>query len=348
MRRVGGQETKRYLLVDGNNLVHRAYYAHVESKLSRGEPILCTSDGFPTGVLYGSLSMLESWIRELGDLEVVAFFDGVPKRRKEIDPGYKAGRQADAGRGLRMSGETGAKVDRVLADGARVPGEVEALAHILPLLGCAVYHHPEEEADDLIASFCAQNPGAVRIIASSDKDFFQLLEDPRVACYVPGGTGNRLYDAERATQYWADLKSVKVAVRPSQVRMFKALCGDSSDSIPGVERLRKKAAITVCDLRTVEEVLATGLPAFSASEREKVIASADRVRMNLDLVTLRDRLDLAAALASPPRPDHELAARILQKDFEIFSVDAGAFRRGRPPADAVPPPLPVEDWLADV
>lgn len=354
MRRVGGGEVRRHVLVDGNNLLHKAYYVFVEARMKEGKPLLSTRDGFHTGVVHGFLEMLSSWLREMAPFtDVSVFFDGQPSRRKAVDPTYKSGRDESAPRGVRMSDPSA--VSRTLPDGHVAGSEVDVIAHVLPMLGCAVYHHPHEEADDLIASFCGSDPESVRVIVSSDKDFFQLLEDPRVVCYVPGSGSNRFFDGERSAQYWKDLKSVGHRIEPGQVRMFKVLCGDHSDSIVGVPKLRKRVAVPLCHLSTVEEVLATGLPGFSPAEKEKTLEVQGRLRTNLELVTLRRDIDLAGCLKSPPAPDRAMAERVLRGCLEMSAVDLEPFAGATvvpfvrtAPRDTDQVPIPVDPMFDDI
>lgn len=349
MRRVGGAEVQRHVLVDGNNLAHRAFFSYVESRLSSGQPLLCSADGYPTGIVYGSLMMLTSWLRDVGDATRVSiFFDGYSRRRKAMDPSYKANREAAADRGLKLAPSSHSLPAKRLASGHEVLSEVDALAHVLHLLGCDVYHHPEEEADDLIASYCRQNPGQIRIIMSSDKDFFQLLQDPRVVCYVPGSEGDRLFDAERATQYWTKFQKGKhPPVPPTHVRMFKAMCGDSSDNVVGIDRLRKKVVLPLCHLSSVDDVVATGLPGFSDEERRKFTEGLDRLRVNYSLVGMYDDIDLGPCVTSG-RADFALAREVLSCDLSIQSVDTSCFRVGGNSPPPIPAGIPSESWLDDV
>jgi len=351
VRRPGGQEVERHVLVDGNNLVHRAYYAYVEARYSRGEPLLSGPGGYPTGVIYGSLSMLSSWLWAISNpTRISVFFDGYSKRRKELDPSYKSNRDDAANRGLKLTdpSSTGIRFDKVLRDGYNATCEVDVLSHILSLLGCDIYHHPSEEADDLIASFCRRRPETLRFIVSADKDFFQLLTDPRVVCYVPGVEGDRFFDAEKSERYWARLNKGKhPAVPPSHVRMFKALCGDASDGISGVERLRKKVAVALCHHGSVDELYATGLPGFSPAEKEKALAMVDRVRTNYELVGLHDTVDLDECVR-PGTADFTTALDIIRQDLDITSVDVTPFRIGETLAPAVPEAIPMDAWLSEI
>lgn len=341
MRFVGGAETRRNVLVDGNNLIHRAYYAFVESRLKEGKPLLCSPGGFPTGVIYGFLSMLSSWLYDIPSFTSVSvFFDGVPSRRLSVDPEYKAGRDSHE---LKM-GVSDAQVFR-LRDGREVRGEIELLAVVLQLLGCDVYHHPREEADDLIASFVRSRPGEVHVIVSADRDFFQLLTDPRVVCYLPGIDGDRFFDAERSGQHWARLNKGKhPAVPPSHVRMFKALCGDASDAIHGVERLRKRVAVPLCHHVSVDDLYATGFPGFSDVEKEKAVAARDRIRTNYELVGLYETVDLSEC-RRPGVADAAAAKDLCREDLGIGSLDFSPFKTGPTPSV---PAIPVASWLLDI
>lgn len=337
MRSVGGAETKRNVLVDGNNLIHRAHHVFVESRLKEGKPALCSSGGFPTGVIYGFLSMLSSWLYNIhSPTSISVFFDGVPSRRLAIDPEYKSGRDA---RGVKVvSGGSDEQPVFTLRDGREIRGELELLIHILGLLGCDVYHHPSEEADDLIASFVNSKPGEVHIIVSSDKDFFQLVGD-RVVLYRPGHGG--FFDADRVMDHMEKVCGVRVP--PAHIRMFKSLTGDPSDSIPGIPRLRKCLAAVLSSYPTVEALYGSGLPGLSKAEKERIETMKPRVVMNYDLVGLVSGLDIIACrhLGSL---DLQAAKDICYDELGMKSLDFSSFRMG--PRTSVQ--VPVDDWLHDI
>lgn len=347
MRIIGGPETKRYILIDGSNLLYRAYFAFVEARLEQGLPLLAAPDGYPTGVVYGSLQMLSNWLPEIENpSQIIVFFDGSPKRRLRLDPLYKVKRQSDSSRGMKLSQPATGVSAKKLSSGHVAHSEVDILAHVLRLMGCDIYHHPEEEADDLIASFCELHPESIRIIISSDKDFFQLLTDPRVVQYVPGQDGNRFFDAERATKYWTKFNKGKHPVVPvEQVRMFKTLCGDSSDSIIGVERLRKNSAIKVCHLTSIDQVMASGFPGFSESEKSKAILARDRLHINYELVGLHRNIPLELCLL-PAQQDFGMAQDVLTQDLGINNLDISSFRLGKTPK--IMEVIPIDNWLMDV
>jgi len=352
MRRPGGPEVERHVLVDGNNLVHRAYYAYVQSRFAKGEPLLSGPDGYPTGVIFGSLSMLSNWLYSIPDItKISVFFDGYSKRRKTLDPKYKSNRESSDNNGLKLFDPslTGVRFGKILRDGYSASCEIDVLAHILSLLGCDIYHDHNEEADDLIASFCRSHPDSVRVIVSADKDFFQLLVDPRVVCYIPGIDGDRFFDAERSTAYWTKYnKGNHPAVPPTHVRMFKTLCGDSSDCIQGVERLRKKVAINFCHHQSIDDLYSSGFPGMSASELIKVMAMRERIDLNYNLVGLDDSIDLKLCIKEAGRSEFSVATDIIKHDLCIMSVDVNPFKIGGVSAPGIPETIPMESWLLDL
>lgn len=340
MRTPGGGETERHVLVDGGNLVHRAFYSHVVAREKSGRPAFTTSGGVETGTVFGSMAMLGSWLHDMGKISRISvFFDGRPSRRLSVDPSYKSNRVASVG-----PQSPHAPVN-VCGNSCAHP--VEVLSTILSRLGCDVYRDSNEEADDLIASFCASRPESVRIIVSDDKDFFQLLTDPRVIIYRPGSGEKRFFDSSAAERHWAGLQGGKHPPIPSaHVRMFKSLCGDPSDGIHGVERLRKKVAAALCHHSSVESLLNGGLPGLSDSEKQKVVESAKRIETNFDIVGLKSDLDISKHITHG-HPDFEAAMGALEA-LEIFSVDISGFRKIF--SDPKPDPFLVQipDWLSNI
>lgn len=340
----GGGEVERHVLVDGGNLVYRAFYSYVVARVQSGKPPLATSGGFETGTVYGALYMLGSWLHDMGRVtKVSVFFDGRPTRRLAVDPTYKSNRIEGPGpntatRPVRL--RSGVEDNRPLA----------VLRSVLGLLGVDVYHKADEEADDLIASFCASKPESVRMVVSDDKDFFQLLTDPRVVLYRPGsGHGSeRFVDAEKAEAHWAKLQGGSHPPVPvAHVRMFKALCGDSSDGIKGVERMKKKVALTLCHHASVDELFAAGMPGLSESQRAKMAEARARIASNYDIVGMNSGIDLAPHL-TPGRPDFGLARDIVHEDLEMDTVDLSAFRKVFKDPSADPFASPTPDWLAGI
>ena len=346
MRRIGGSEIERCVLIDGNNLLQRAYYVFIDGRMKGGLPLKSGPDGYSTGIIYGFISFLNSWLYDMKPYTSISvFFDGKSTRRRTMDPTYKVHREENKNYDFRI-GKSDFPVD--LFDGFKAESDLSALVHIIKLLGCNVYHDPNEEADDLIASFCKHKPETIRIIVSDDKDFFQLMTDPRIITYRPGSKTRKFCDAAAAEEVWGRLNKVKgVGTHPkvpcSQVRMFKTFCGDSSDGITGIPSLRKKIAMTICHLPTLDDVYATDFPSFSKLERTRALELKDRIKLNWELVGLKDDLDLSQSL-QPAQKNYQMAVDICRY-LGMDDLDFGSFR---PVKNNVVESIPLDSWLADI
>lgn len=333
---------KRNILVDGNNLIHRSHAVFVKGK-SDGE-LMTSPSGYPTGFIYGVFSMLADWIPEISNPSKMVFFlDGRPVRKLAMDPGYK---QKEDDEERERPGSSSCPI--VLSDGFEASTEMDVVTHLLSLLGVDVCHHPEEEADDLIASYARSTSEDMNVIVSSDTDFYQMLAwSDRIVLFRPGTGPDRFYDAEKAEEHL--LKRFKVRIPPENVRMFKALTGDSSDGIVGVPRVRKKVVAPLCHHATVDDLYATGFPGFSRAEREKAESLKERIRTNFDLIGLNDGLDLSGSIVESS-PDFKAASSILRDDLGITTVFPHVFRFGGGTV-RTSSPSPVDllpDFLKDI
>jgi 5'-3' exonuclease len=306
----------RNVLVDGDNLLHRAQAVYVDSKPPHEQ--FTSSSGYPTGLVFGALDMLSDWVSSMANpTRFSLFLDGRPLRRLGVDPTYKQDEEKEKGRPWKQP------CPITLSDGYTAPDQLSLLVHILKLLGFGVYWHPDEEADDLIASYVRSRISDVNIVVSSDKDFYQLLSwDDKIVLYRPGVAGNRFFDSEQAELHM--MKLYKVRVPPANVRMFKALTGDSSDKIVGVPFLRKKVAAPLCHHTSVDDLYATGLPGFSKAEKQKAVDLADRIRKNYEIIGLVDSVDIESCF-TPAATDFAAANRILKQDLSIKSIFTHAF-----------------------
>jgi DNA polymerase-1 len=327
----------RHVLIDGNNLLYRTYYVFVTLREKNGEPPLTSAAGYPTGLIYGAMSLIADWIGAISrPTKVVLFLDGVPSRRLSMDPDYK---KKDEDSTIRLRGND---LPLRLLDGYEARHDVDILSYVLRLFGVDVYYGADEEADDLIASYVHARPDDMHVIVSSDRDFYQILAD-HVVMYRPGVEGSRFFDVERATE---DMKKLAgVPLPPSHIRMFKSFTGDTSDNIPGVPRLRKKVVASFCHHPDPASVYSAGLPGMSKNEHEKTVSMRDRVELNYRLVGMESNIDLTPFL-QPALNDFATGLRILKEDLQIVGVDTNAFRLQEVGRTIVAPALP--DWLIDI
>ncbi len=197
--------SKTFLVVDGSNFLFRAFHAL---------PPLKSPDGRPTGAIRGVINMFEKLMREFNPDYLGVIFDASGKSfRSDLYEDYKAHRPP-------------------MPDELRE--QIEPLYEIIDLMGFPRISIPGIEADDVIATLAveAKAKGIRTIIASSDKDLAQLVEDGVINMY-DGMKNEMLGRAEVFEKY---------GVYPEQVRDYLSLMGDAADNIPGIQGVGPKTA----------------------------------------------------------------------------------------------------------
>jgi DNA polymerase I len=220
------------MLVDGHSLAFRSYYAFARSR----DGGLRTSTGIPTSVCFGFLkSLIDTLDAETPQYAAITFDLAVPTFRHEQDETYKAGR-------------------------AETPEEftedVENLKGLLKALNLPIFCEPGYEADDMIGTLAtrAKAQGYRVKILSGDQDLFQLIDpEETIKIMYLGSTFGK--SSGSAREFGVAEVYEKLEILPAQVIDYKALCGDTSDNIPGVKGIGKKTAVqlleTYGDLDTI-------------------------------------------------------------------------------------------------
>jgi len=212
----------RMIILDGNSLVNRAYYAL---------PPLTSAEGLPTNGVHGFLTMLFKLQKEQKpDYWVVAFDKTKPTIRMEQYAGYKAQR--------RETPET-------------LRPQFDYLKEILQVMGVPVLELAGYEADDIIATVTdrAVAQGIEVGIYTGDRDALQLIS-AQVKVYLTkkGITEVECYDEKKLKE--------KYNLKPCQIIDLKGLMGDASDNIPGIPGVGEKTALKLLhQYGTVEDVL---------------------------------------------------------------------------------------------
>lgn len=205
---------KKLLLVDGNSVAFRAFFA-LHNSLER----FTNNNGLHTNAIYAFNTMFENVMSKEKPTHVLVAFDaGKTTFRTEIYPEYKAGR-------------------------SKTPGEFrEQMPYIRELIsGLGVQHYELEnyEADDIIGTLATQvdkNEFDV-VILSGDRDLTQLAtNDIKVAITVKGVSEIENYTPEHIAEKYDGLE-------PKQIIDMKGLAGDTADNIPGVTKIGEKTAI---------------------------------------------------------------------------------------------------------
>lgn len=245
----------RLLIVDGHAYAYRAFHAIRE---------LGSPSGQPTNAIYGFVKMLAKMRSTVGPTHLIVVWDGgLSAERVSALPEYKAQRPE-------MPDSLRPQLDEIVA--------------YLKAANVASFRREGVEADDYIACLarCATEAGMASVIASSDKDFMQLVS-PRVGLLNPN---------DRSETVWTDEQvRGKAGVEPSQIVDWLALMGDSVDNIPGVRGVGPKTAADLLKrFGSVAELYARLDEVKSEKLRAALSNATDAVRRNRELVRLRDDL----------------------------------------------------------
>jgi len=214
-------QRKKIVLLDSHAILHRAYHAM---------PDFASSNGEPTGALYGIATMIFSIIKELKPDYVVAAFDlPKPTYRHEAYADYKAGRR---------------KTDDELIK------QINRSRDLFAAFQIPIYEKEGYEADDVLGTLAKQLKDEFDvIIASGDMDTLQLVDDDRVKVYTlkKGIKDTILYDEKAVID--------RFGFKPVQIPDYKGLRGDASDNIIGVAGIGEKTATDlIVNFGTVEGI----------------------------------------------------------------------------------------------
>ena len=201
---------KKMLLVDGNSMLFRAFYATIY-----GQPMK-TSKGIPTNAIYGFYRMFEKAIQLVQPETILVAFDtGRVSFRTELYQEYK---------GTRKEPPEELKVQFPL------------IRQLLDAMHVARYEQEGVEADDIIGSMVQKYPDWDINILSSDKDLLQLIDPTTSVWLMKKGISEIVEMDEKSFQE-------EYGLVPKQIIDLKALMGDASDNIPGVPGIGEKTAL---------------------------------------------------------------------------------------------------------
>ena len=255
----------RLLLLDGNGLIYRGYFALIDQPLT-------TSRGELVTAVFGFTNIV---LRAIGDARpdhlAVAFDLGKPTFRHERYAEYKATR-------TRMPDDMRDQIPKV--------------REVVAALGIPVYEREGFEADDVIATLTGQAAAAGTdvTILTGDLDMLQLVaEHTRLMVSLRGGASNSvIYDLAKIDERWG--------LRPDQMLDYKALKGDPTDNIPGIPGVGEKTASkliaaweTLDNLyEHIDEVAPVKLQPLLAEHRETVLESRELMRLVRDVDVVYD------------------------------------------------------------
>lgn len=209
---VGGVAMKKIMLIDGNSIMYRAYYA-----LAAMGNFMKNSKGMCTNAIYAFINMMNHIVSDDYEKILVAFDAGKKTFRHEIMEDYKGGRTP-------------------MPDEMRM--QIPFIKQYLDLVGIKRYEMPLYEADDIIGTMAklGEKEDYMVEVYSSDKDLLQLITDKTTVFSCKKG----LTDLEEFTpSHFMD----KYGISPIQMIDLKALMGDASDNIKGIKGVGEKTAI---------------------------------------------------------------------------------------------------------
>jgi DNA polymerase-1 len=266
-------------LVDGSNNLYRCYYAIRN---------LSNSSGLSTNAVYGFTQMLRKLLKEQKpDLLAVAFDEGTATFRHQKFVDYKSDRKP-------------------MPDDLKV--QVPLVNEVVEAFGIPIVTSAEYEADDLLGSLActARDRGYRVVLATSDKDFFQLVGDNVLLFHT---TREQLYDEEKIKEVFG--------LAPSQVADVMAIWGDAIDNIPGVPGIGEKGAKSLIEeFGSLDNLLANLDKVKKKSHREALEQHREQALLSRELATIRCDLEVAVDFdklrMSPPDRErlHSLFAKL--------------------------------------
>jgi len=284
----------RLLIVDGHAYAYRAFHAIRE---------LRSPEGRPTNAIYGFIKTLTRMRGALEPTHLIVVWDGgLDAGRMQALPGYKAQRPE-------MPTDL-------------VP-QLDEIGLYLTAAGLASFCEDGVEADDYIAFLARQSvsAGMEAVVASSDKDFMQLVRQG-IGLLNPNDKTGAIWGVEQVR--------AKTGVEPVQVVDWLSLMGDNVDNIPGVPGVGPKTAAELLNqFGSVDGIYARLGEVKSEKLRGALKSAESDVRRNQGLVRLKDEWprEFAAADLKPRSPDAGALAGLFRRwGFKTMLAEVEASR----------------------
>lgn len=283
-----------FLILDSNSILYRTFFAL---------PPLSTKEGIPTNGVYGFLLVFFKVLKEFTPKYLAACFDfPAPTFRHLQFKEYKITRPPSP---------------------KELIFQIKILKEILNEFRVPIFEKEGFEADDIIGTIIEKlkKENLEKIIVSGDRDVFQLVdENTKVYLLRTGPKSAVLVDRKLVKEKFFGLS-------PEQIPDFKALCGDSSDNIPGVRGIGEKTAIELLKLFGTIENLYHQLEEESKSQKIKeslkkiLIEKKERVIFAKNLVKLEKSVPIDFELSKCEWGQYDKERIIsLFKKYEFFSL----------------------------
>lgn len=268
----------KLLLIDGNSLTYRAFFAL---------PPMTDAQGRNTNAAYGFTMMLLKLLEEEQPTHMLVAFDASSETfRHDVYQEYKGSRE-------------------------KTPSELREqfpiVRDICEALGIKMMELHRYEADDLIGTLARTMPADRTRIVTGDKDLLQLVTDQvEVLITKRGITDVQCMTEELFAEIYGGLK-------PIQMIDLKGLMGDKSDNIPGIPGIGEKTAIKLISAYGSVEGLYEHVEELKGKQKEKVIANEDLARLSKELATIKLDVPLDVTL-----PDLQISDVDTQVPYSLF------------------------------
>lgn len=259
-----GDDVKKVLLIDGNNLMFRSYYATLYSG-----SMMRSSSGMPTNALYGFTNMIHKIINEENPEYMIVAFDKGKTFRHEKYEGYK-GKRSETPEELKV--------------------QFPIAKELLDCMGIFYYEIDNYEADDIIGSVSKMIDSSfdfVGTIVSSDKDLLQLISDKIDMKLLKQVGYVRLNLEEFQKTYGFD---------PIKIIDLKAIQGDASDNIPGVKGIGEKGALKLIQTYGSLESVYEHMEEIKGSIKIKLEEDKENAFFSKELATIYKDVPLSFTL----------------------------------------------------
>ena len=248
-----GDIMERIIIVDGNNLLFRSYYATAYSG-----NFMKNSKGFPTNALFGFANMMNKIINEENPTHILVAFDKGKTFRHDKYDFYKSGR-------LEMPNE--------------LKEQFPKAKEMLNAMGIKYYEIDNYEADDIIGTIAkiCDNSNYKGLIISSDKDLLQLISE---------NVGMKLLKSKDSIRYSLNTFRRDWGIEPVNIIDLKALMGDASDNIPGVKGIGEKTALKLLQEYDDLEGIYDNISSIKGATKTKLENDRDNAFMSYEIATI--------------------------------------------------------------
>ncbi len=244
----------KLLIIDGNSIANRAFYAM---------PYLSNRRGKPSGAVFGFANILIKIIQTQTPTHIAVAFDHARKTfRNKIYADYKGQRKPTP------------------------PELVQQFPMIKEMLGhmsIQTFEFENIEADDIIGSICNKT-ACEKMILSGDKDLLQLIDNRTTVCLTRKGVSEIDFMDK-------DTLKTSMGIAPYQIIELKGLMGDQSDNIPGVKGVGEKTAFDLLEKYQNIENVYKHIDEISGKLKEKLIDGQEMAKISKTLATIKTDCD---------------------------------------------------------